>query len=288
MRTKTRNLVLGVVFLLAAIAPATSRKPDRYGEITATLAELQTLCDAMVWVYIDIGYYVSIENLDDLLPDHIIHDYDNIDQFGGTWVIDTTTAHFHADRVDLTAPPHLWGGPYVTFQDNRISEDGAGYDRGTLLDLWGTPYYLFTPAGLVRPDSHTITHELYGDTFDTYAIVSLGPDGVKGSDDLIRTFGAPPTKIVLTSLSNEIAYPGNTINIRGYNFGSQQQDAVLFLGAAPITTITNWSDHEIDFTIPQDAQSGNLKIVRGEQDSNALHLTILELPTAAHNWMLYR
>jgi type II secretory pathway pseudopilin PulG len=284
------NKILAILFLLCfpLCLSVAGEKENRYGEVTATLAELQTLADAMEWVYLDIGYYVSIENLDDLLTNNPVHDFDNIDQNTGTWVIDLTTGMFYPDKRDLTHPPLLWQGPYVTCQQNRITLDGGGYDRGTLLDYWGTPYYLFSPAGLVRTDQHTITQELYGDYFDLFAIVSLGPDGIKSSDDLYRTFGVPPTRLVMTSISNQTAYPGDTVSIRGYNFGTPGKlDPVLYLNERPVNTIISWGDRLIEFTVPPDAESGNLKVVRDSENSNTIFLTVLEIPTSAHKWTLY-
>ncbi|MBN1899725.1 IPT/TIG domain-containing protein [Candidatus Sumerlaeota bacterium] len=282
---------LGAIFILfcfiSCLAPA-GEKQERYGEVTATLAELLTLTEAMEWAYIDIGGFVSIENLNDLLMTNPVHDFDNIDQFDGAWVIDLATGMFYPEKKDLTHLPLLWQGPYVTYQESRIAVDGAGYDKGTLLDYWGEPYYLFSPAGLVRTDEHIITQEIYGDHFDLYAIVSLGPDGIMSSDDLYRTFGTPPTRLVLTSITRESAHPGDTVSIRGYNFGIfSKLDPVLYLNEKPVNTIVSWSDRLIEFTVPPDGESGNLKIVKDSVQSNSIYLTILEIPTTAQMWTLY-
>jgi len=272
---------------IAAMAALCAANP---GSIVATLSEMQSLTDAMELVYLDIGGYVSIENLNDLLSEQTTHDFDNISQGGGTRVIDTTTAFFHPQLQNLSMPPRRWLGPYVTYHESRISLTGSGYDKGTLLDFWGTPYYLFSPAGLVRSDQGAITLELYGDYFDSYAIVSLGPDGVKSSDDLIRTFGMPPIKPVITSLSATSAYAGDELRLRGWNLGTQSGEraaAALLLGATPITTIKSWSERLIEFTVPEGAASGNIRIVRGASETNSLPLTILEHPTAVRHWNLY-
>ncbi|MCX7000847.1 MAG: IPT/TIG domain-containing protein [Candidatus Sumerlaeota bacterium] len=293
MRMNFRNMIValmlsGMPIVMGISSEPAPPPPPRFGEITATLAELQTLADAMTVVYLDTGYYVSIENLNDLLSNNTVYDFDNINNGGGTWVIDPATALFKPQMANLTVPPHLWQGPYVTYQDSRISLTGSGYDRGTLLDFWGTPYYLFSPAGLVRTDQHVITLELYDDYFDSYAIVSLGPDGVMSSDDLIYTFGEPPTRLVLTSLSVQSAYRGDTVRLRGYNFGAGGSgNSRLLLGAMTINAISSWSDRQIEFTVPSGAASGNVSVEKGQEVSNGLPLTILEHPSAAAHWLLY-
>lgn len=292
MRLKSEKIIrfsfIAIIIFLCFGATAAGQDKKIPEQKAITELEMQILAEAMETVYIYIGYYVSIENLNDLLSHYTVHDFDNIDQFIGTWVVDSSTALFYPEKVDLTHVPRLWTGPYVTYQDDRIALDGAGYDRGTLLDLWGTPYYLFSPAGLVRTDQHIVTLELYGDYFDSYAIVSLGPDGIKSSDDVFRTFGAPPTRLVLTSASVPSAYPGERIALRGYNFGSRSRQAPeLFLNGSPVSTILSWTDRLIEFTVPEGAASGYLKVAKGSEESNLLHLTILDHPTSAKNWRLY-
>jgi IPT/TIG domain-containing protein len=280
------------VVLFFYILPGTfgveSVNGDKYGEVTATLSELQTLTQQMDIVYLDIGYYVSIENLNDLLSDSTTYDFDNIDQFDGTWVISTGTGKFNPEKVDLKSPYRLWQGPYVNFNSNRVSIDGDGYDKGTLLDFWGCPYYLFSPLGFVRTDEHIITQELYGDYFDLYAIVSLGPDGIKSSDDLYRTFGTLPTSLVISSLSSSSAYPGDMLTLRGYNMGSDTRAALeLFFNETPITDIISKSSTLVEFLVPQILGSGNIKVKIGEDESNTISLEILEKPTSSKNWILY-
>mgnify|MGYP006284599539 FL=1 len=287
IRTTAVLLIALVILFSAAALPAKEDSPG--GNRAITELEMQTITDAMAVVYLDIGYYVSIENLNDLLSDNTTYDFDNIDQYGGTRVIDLDAGLFHETNVDLTVPPRQWRGPYVSYQDDRISEDGEGYDEGTLLDLWGTPYYLFSPAGLVRTDERIVTQELYGDYFNVYAVVSLGPDAVVSEDDIYRTFGTPPTDTVITSLSTTEAAPGDRISIRGYNLGTRtRQIPELYLNGDPVTTIVSWTNTEIVFEIPADAQSGTLWIEIDTEKSNSLSLTITQTPTSASHWVLYQ
>jgi len=253
-----------------------------------TLLEMANIAQAMEAVYIDIGYYVSIENLNDLLNGNPIKLYDNIDQFNGTPVIDSSTGFFKPELVDLTKSPHLWLGPYITYQPSRISEDGAGYDPGTPLDLSSRPYYFFTPMGLVRPPSRTVTQDIYGDYFDTCAIVSLGPDGIKSSDDIVYRFGSAPTSLVISRLSPNVAYSGDLITIGGYNFGTTRNPGIVKINNIQMSEIIQWTDRSIIFKLGEGAQSGNVVIVSGSKESNPLYLTVLGSSSLARRfWEIY-
>lgn len=272
--------------------------------------ELRILAEAEEMVYLDTGYFVSIENLDDLPSNTGNYWFDYINAGGGAVVIDPRTGRFKPERVDLLQYPHLWLGPYVTYQPGRISVEGAGYDPGTLLDLWGRPYYLFTPVGLARPPEMSITLEIYGDQFDRYAIVSLGVDGVKSADDIIRWFGFPPSALVISSLRPDMVEPGAEVTIRGYNFGTMKDygtekehndgqslrdnikgekiERQVLLNDNPVTEILLWSDREIRFKVPLEAQSGYVKVKIGAVESNGLYLTVISLvPASSKNWWLY-
>lgn len=253
-----------------------------------TELEIQTLIDAEEQVMIDTGYYVSIENLNDLPTDNVTYWFDYINEGGGAAVIDHHTGMFKPVRVDLLTPPNLWQGPYVTYQPGRIALDGAGYDVGTLLDFWSNPYYLFTPLGLARPPSQSITQDLYGDQFDRYAIVSLGPDGVKSDDDIIRFFGGAPTALVVSSVNPNTAEAGETVTLRGYNFGDSQGDSQLILNNTIVNEIESWSDREIRFRVPADAQSGYVKVRVSGEESNGLYLVVKDTQTQVEcEWTLY-
>jgi hypothetical protein len=231
--------------------------------LSLTDVEMQILTDAETAVFIDTGYYVSIEDLNDLVSPDVTYWFDYIGEGGGTAVLDLATGFFDPERKDLTHLPNLWRGPYVNFASERVTLSGAGYDPGTLLDFWGHPYYLFSPAGLVRPPSMSITQELYGDLFDAWAIVSLGPDGMKSSDDIIREFGVPPTALIITSLSTSQATYGDAVTIHGYNFGSSQGTSEVLLNNGTVSTVEHWTSREIMFRVTEGMTSGNVIVAVG-------------------------
>ncbi len=270
----------------------------------ATELEMANLILAIELAQLDTQYIHSIENLNDFVSaSPPIHAFDDIHDGGGTWAIDPATGRFLPNRIDLRSGFFAWQGPYAIFQQNRISLDGGGYDPGTLLDLWGRPYYLFTPLGLARPETGQISLELYGDQFDRYAIVSLGPDGVKSADDAIRLFGAPPTRLAVSSLLPRIAGKGASATIRGYRFGANQggggvmvEKATEKANAAEAADagsgeaeVEAWSDREIRFAMPDWAGNGlywiRVRTAGGAVSDPPLQI---EIATAARaRWMLY-
>lgn len=256
-------------------------------------AEEQSIIEALEVCYIDIGYCVSIENLNDLPGGTPIKEYDNINQLGGTPVIDISTGLFKPGLLDLTKAPHLWLGPYITYQPSRVSDSGAGYDPGTLIDFWNKPYYFFSPLGLLLPDSRSVSLDLYGDYFDRYAIVSLGPDGVVSDDDIVSFFGGAPTKTVISRASPPEAYAGDTITVRGYNLGSAKSHGRIFpgsiyLGDKQMSEIISWSDRSVSFKLSENAESGDLKIISQGSESNTLHFKVLNKTSRVQiPWELY-
>jgi hypothetical protein len=282
---RLRRGLVGAIFIAALAGSAPAQDP----RVVAALADMAAMRDAEIAAYLDTGYLFSLEDLNDLLSPWTYYYFDDIMWGGGAQVISTLTGRYEPTRVDVRWPPHLWEGPYVTYQQGHFSTDGAGYDPGTPLDPWGNPYYLFTPLGLVKPTQGTLTLELYGDTFDRYAIVSLGPDGVVSDDDVILRFeGAPfylPTRTVISSVNPATASPGQRVTLRGYNFGAPQGSSRVELGGRPLTTVVSWGDRSITFVVPSDGSSGQVVVVRPTERSNPF---LLQVRTAARHWALYR
>lgn len=300
----TQRLALLFAACLAALCAsdrAGAKSPEDADRRLANLAEMNTLRQQMELVAIDTRFYTSIENLNDFIPqDRNQDDFDNINDDGGTLVIDRNTARWKPIRENLTDLPFCWQGPYVSYVPSRLIPLDNGYDRGTLIDFWGNPYLLFTPLGLARPDQQTITLEFYGDQFDRYAIVSFGPDMVMSGDDLIVEFGLPPTRLTVSSLVPDRASTGDEIEIRGYNFGEPASPSkgnllsidfpgVVLLNGEPIKTVKSWSNRSIVFTVPNGAESGTIQVRIGEdasaQVSQPRRLSIL---SAARSWKQYR
>ncbi|MGI8908702.1 MAG: IPT/TIG domain-containing protein [Candidatus Sumerlaeaceae bacterium] len=262
-----------------------------------TLSEMQTIAQGLDTCLIDTTYYVSPEALNDTGNSTSTPTYNYLNDQGGTFVIVPDWGYFKPTRQNLITAFNNWEGPYLNYQPARTQTATTPYDQGSPLDLWGGPYYLFSPLGRLRGDTGTVTLEHYADTFDQYTLVSLGSDGVKSSDDVTYQFGGGITITALSSArsatsasTTTLTAPANSpIVMRGVNLGATQSGAKVMWGVQELTNITSWSSREIALTLPPATQgSAALVMQRGTATTNALSLTIFIPPTAANDWQLYR
>lgn len=269
---------------------------------TAALAEMNTLSQALETVAIFHNFYIGIENLNDVDNPGANNPFDDINQNGGPFALRPERGLFDSTRTLFDGTPQ-WEGPFVSFPGDRIQLAPGPYDVGCRLDPWLSPYYFFSPHGLVRGDAGVITQELYGDAFDRYAIVSLGADAVMSGDDLIWLFGSGVTTLGLSSISgNSVAMdhsPGGTvfaaeagseITLRGYRFGATQDASKVFFGATELTNISDWSATQVTLTLPFAlGGSANLYLEVGGLDSNSLALTVVPPPVnSVRAWAHYQ
>lgn len=267
------------------------------------------LADALQVCALDTNYYVALEALDDLSYPTVAQPFDFIDEGGGSYVIRPWEGKFTASRVALASSPSLWRGPYVSFQPGRIQLADGPYDKGSPLDPWGTPYYFFSPLGLLRGDSGSVTLELYGDQFDRYTIVSLGPDRVMSQDDLTYQFGSGVTARVISSLRGPRVIPlsrgpnaqrdlpppsahylvGNDslLTVRGVNLYDSYGQATVLWGTTTFTDVLTTSAREITVWIPPTLEGeGQLRVVSpaGQTDPVLVRVTSF---TPADDWELF-
>ena len=286
-------LYIGIAFFVAAdFSFAADIVPVAQSEMSE-LITAQELC------FIDTNFYVSLENLDDL-PFNTTPNYDYIHDGGGTWVIGSGSANFLPGRRDLLNAFLSWRGPYITYQPGRTDDsDFFNYDIGTPLDPWGTPYYFFTPLGLVDPPNG-VTAGFYGDAFDRYTIVSFGPDGeFQGGDDLFMQFGGAPTQPTLSSLPQVLFRAGDLVEFHGYNMGGLGGNIELtFNGSAVTDGIQSWSSTMIQKRITASDSFGliNVQLTNLGNPSGLLVQIMIEspinfppteLPTAARHWEIF-
>lgn len=291
-----------LLFILLVSLPVASAQE------MATLAQAEQICA------VDTGYYVSLETLNDIpAPSTSQTPYDGLNNEGGTYVLRPTRGAFEANRLNLVTAFNPWQGPYVNFQSGRTQTGSVPYDRGSPLDPWGTPYYLFSPLGMIRGDEGVITLELYGDRFDRYTLISLGPDGVQSADDLSYQFGGGVTVFAVTSVGPVTgaglrpasrvgkAMPPNTplsggtfnvnagsrIIVRGVNFPSSATTQVMW-GGVELSNRQRWTNREVELTLPAGLTGTQLiRLVNGPNQSLPATLIISQPPAAVARWTLF-
>lgn len=284
--------------IVAILLSATSLQAQ---QTEAALAEMQTMANALEVCALDTDRYVALENLNDISAINNVRPYDSIKDLGGVYTIIPQDGFF-LPRKDLTVGPLSWQGPYVSFQSDRTQTDPDPYDVGSPLDPWGNPYYLFNPFGLIRGDLGMITLELYGDSFDRYTIISLGPDGVKSSDDIPYVFGPGVTSTRLTSLhgsgvvqtSAALDPPtydveaGTTLTLRGFNFGSPSPDKTVRFGDVMLEDVSSWNNREVQVKVPETLSGVNtFSLQLGSGSTNSITATITNGNTAVQDWASY-
>jgi hypothetical protein len=290
-RRRAMGPALAAILLSARLASAQSD-----ANVVKALTDMANLETGLSFVELDLGFYVPLEALDDVaFPTTPAHNH--IDDGGGAAVVRPGVGRFDPQRALLSL---TWGGPYVTYQPGTTQEDIQPYDRGSPLDPWGMPYLFFSPLGLLRGDSLTFTQEFYGDQFDRYAIVSLGPDRVMSGDDLVRLFNGSVTTRGLSSISgagvtarNDASGSSFTakhnapFSIRGYRLAAGPGERRVLFGATELTDVSEWTDTRVTVRPPLGVfgtQSVVVEILGSP--TNALELTIR--PNAAAHWMGYR
>lgn len=273
--------------------------------------EMPLLANALDICALDTTYYVPLEALNDVSDPAAFPSYDYIDNDDGTYVIKPYEGKFSASRVHLTQAYFPWRGPYLTFQPGRTQLGTEPYDQGTPLDPWGTPYYFFSPLGLLRGDSGSVTLELYGDHFDRYAIVSLGPDRMKSADDLVYSFGAGVSISAISSLQGPRVVPltlgpwtrrnasssespdylvtsGSPVTVRGVNLFNEAGQAEVFWGSTRFADVVTTNPREIVVLVPPTLEgTNNLTVVApGKAVTNPVRVQIISTSPAAF-WQWY-
>lgn len=226
-------VVVAAIALLTAVAIPVYLDRDEQAKVEQATAEIEALAEAEMAVAREHGFYVPLQMLDDLPvreSSRTTRTDDVSNEPQSIRLIDPAGAP--GTQLALTAAqPQVkdmlanWKGPF--YQSKRVyitTVDGSPYPekieaaammRDYPLDPWGNPYRFYSPSGIVGTsaasenaadlDSDAFSDGVVttnDDRFDTFAIVSYGPDGKSASavsdpeqqnDDIIYFFepGAP-------------------------------------------------------------------------------------------------
>ncbi|MDK2972405.1 MAG: Type secretion system protein [Candidatus Sumerlaeota bacterium] len=279
---------------LAVFAAALSPAAAQFGAYEVAQEELNTLADQMVIVHLDTTYFTTLENLNDLSSFTSTNTFDFINDEGGALVISPATGRFrNPPRLDLVnRPPGLaWQGPYASYQSSRIDGPDSIYDEGTPLDPWGTPYFFYSPLGLIDPQSEDIELTGYLDDFNQYTIVSYGPDGVMSSDDLTRAVAG--FSIAVPAISSVRIFPpaakstDYTVQVRGYKFGATQGSGSVAVNGSPAVP-TSWSDTRIELLLSaMPSPNATFTVTPDGRAPVEMQGFLVEGTVGVNDWMMY-
>ena len=206
-------VIISILTMLATVLVANRTEKAR---TTAALHDMTELRNGLDHASLDSGYYYRLYVLDDVqggdgvswgsLADRIdgIQDEPLNSRAGSPWQIfinsstgaqlNLNTAQAFFQRLQNNETKFGWNGAYISAQ--RVHEYS-----GLPADPWGNPYLMFTGRGfmdeasgqLVSGQSRTFLLMLPGEAtsrgtltpgkFDRMTLISLGPDGMVGTQD---------------------------------------------------------------------------------------------------------
>ena len=154
----SKVFVFPILLLLAGVVGA---EPDaEKARKSIAKSSMRNLALTLEICALDTTFYVSLETLNDIGLESFNNPHDFINNEGGTFVMRPARGVFELQRRDLLKSFNRWQGPYINYQQGTTQTDPGPYDFGSPLDPWFTPYYFFSPLGLVRGDIGAVTQEL--------------------------------------------------------------------------------------------------------------------------------
>jgi len=232
-------LVLVIVSLLSTLAVPTVVRRQRNARISTARVDARNIAQAQETVGMLYSFYVPIQLLDNVPVTSDIEADDIGNELTQSLIslnepvsgqIQRTIAQNSTNGL-VSLLFNDWEGPFIHYQrvfhltNNRIDITTITLDHP--LDPWQNPYLFYGPDGVVgsgagslaTSDVAPLTTDYNGtnfsngvltnldDRFDRFAIVSLGPDGIRNStildankpfgDDIIYFFGHVEPETVL-------------------------------------------------------------------------------------------
>jgi hypothetical protein len=204
--------------------------------------------------------------------------YDASDALGGVpqfvWISVTNTRgladvksfSWTVNNLDVVLP----GTPVVS---NVSPTTGTA---GTLVTITGSGFGRPQGSGTVWVGTRAAVVQSWNDTVILAAIASGSSTGTLQVH--VSTGDSEPIPFtVVTPLISAIdpasAVPAATVTISGSGFGPEQRGGGVWLGSAALG-VTQWSDTQIQATLPANARSGNVQVLQGGVMSNAVALSV--------------
>jgi hypothetical protein len=93
-------------------------------------------------------------------------------------------------------------------------------------------------------------------------------------------FSIASAKPELTSLDPSTAGIGQTVKIRGKEFGTTKFNNTIAFNGTKVTKVLSWTDSVITVVVPDGATSGNVVLTRGQVASNGVPFTVQDVFTS--------
>ncbi len=104
----------------------------------------------------------------------------------------------------------------------------------------------------------------------------INRDGLESNSVSFVLFEAPPAPTII-ALVPDSAFAGDTIQVIGNAFGGSPDSGSVFLAGLTGTPV-EWSDTVLSVIMPEDAETGEVIVIVGMRESNALSLRLLIPP----------
>ena len=218
--------IMTVITLLVAVAVPSYWNQSSTAQIAQAKADIQELAQAQLNAAEQYGYYLPLQLLDNASEtrsertDSIANESETIALVDPSGDLETQAESPQLLAGGAAHPLAAWSGPLAQVKRVYLAGQGDSFDVASLdpsalrrdypVDPWGNPYRFYSPMGLIGTRAGESTIEARDsdgfsdgrltstdDRFDTFAIVSFGPDGQSDAatdtdDDLIFLLGEQP------------------------------------------------------------------------------------------------
>lgn len=221
-------IVILVIILLAAAAVPTYRGRVDQAKISQAGDDIKRLAEAQTQVARDHGFYVPLQMLDNLGGGETRgRNADDITNESGSVQLIDPNSDFSSEtpapqpllsslEPRVAALREGWAGPYAWSKRVYLGPGIGSFEVGAMdlplirrdypIDPWGNPYRFYSPAGMIgsraaETEASALNSDEFSDgaittqddRFDSFAIVSFGPDGISDSisttkDDRVYLF----------------------------------------------------------------------------------------------------
>jgi uncharacterized protein (TIGR02145 family) len=182
-----------------------------------------------------------------------------------------TSKNIKSNEVNYIISPNITSiTPTTSSAGQQISILGSGFG-----DSVATSSVSFSNSTITKFNSWTDTQISLTIPLGTVSgKVSVSTNGQKSNEVDYKILHQ------ISTISPKTAKIGDDITITGSNFGSSQGTSFLLLGSLKITTVINWTDNEIKFKIPSNANSGLVSVTIGTDKSNDIFLSLIPVITS--------